>query len=80
MKTNIETTTFPQPPSLNLPRSPLLVFLENIELQLLDQLRDAELEWENICLARKLLRGPLKSVTVRKALERIARLADSEKF
>lgn len=76
MKRNIKTTTSPKPSALNVQRSPSTVFLENIEIQLLDQLRDAELAWENICLARKLLRGPLKSIAVRKELEQIAKLAD----
>jgi len=45
---------------------------------LLDPLRDAEMIWENICLARKLLRGILKSVAVQKELERTAGMADSD--
>lgn len=76
MKRKIETAAFTKPPALNVQRSPLTVFLENIELQLLDQLRDTQLEWENLCLARKLLCGPLKSVAVRKDLVTIANLAD----
>jgi hypothetical protein len=78
MKRKIEITTSAKPTALNVERSPLMVFLENIELQLLDQLRDAELKWENKRMAQKLLRGPLKSVAVRKDFERIAEMLDSD--
>ena len=78
MKRNPDVATPTKQSTPTTDRSASIVFLENIELQLLDRLRDAELKWENKCMAQKLLRGPLKSVTVRKDLERIAGMLDSD--
>lgn len=78
MKRNLDVTTLIKQSASTAERSVFIVFLENIELQLLDRLRDAELKWENKRMAQKLLRGPLKSVAVRKDFERIAEMLDSD--
>ncbi len=60
MKSNTPAASLSKQVNPAFQKSASIVFLENIELQLLDQLRDAELKWENKCMAQKLLRGPFE--------------------
>lgn len=78
MKSNTPAASLSKQVNPAFQKSASIVFLENIELQLLDQLRDAELKWENKCMAQKLLRGPLKNIATRRELEKIAGFLPNE--
>lgn len=72
MRRSIDDISHFKPLPRSVHKNPSIAFLENIELQLLDKLRDIQMEWENKKMAEELLRGPLKSVEVRRELEKIA--------
>ena len=73
MKRDIHDNSFLEQVPRSTHENATINFLENIEIKLFEKwLFEVELERENRNMAKKLLRGPLKSVAVRRDLERIA--------